>query len=177
MGEFMGRLIFLVSMLSVSVHLYALDCSSSFSVKTPPNQKVARLMNQAMKHHWSFKELIGFSREQRSEEKMTKESAKLGYELLIKAQKSSEALIKAFTLILENKDGTWTMGGIIPGSEQHKQSNKVVAEIVDLYKKLNEVIKLDIKNYIKDQKISYRDIDFLVMEIMDLSEQGHRLHK
>lgn len=173
----MGRFIFVVLTLIVSVHLHALDCSSNFAVKTPPNQKVARLMNQVMKHHWSFKELIGFSREQKFEEKMTQDSANLGLDLLLKAQKSSQALIKAFNLILENKDGTWTMGGIVPGSEQHKRSNEVVAEIVNLYKNLHEVISQDINNYKKNQKISYRDIDFLVMEIMDLSEQGHRLHK
>lgn len=173
----MGRFLFLAILLVFSAKSYALNCSSNFGVKTPPNQKVARLMNQAMKHHWSFKELIGFSREQMYEKQNSNKSAEIGLELLYKAQKSSEALVKAFTLILENKDGSWTMGGIVKGSEQHQKSNEIIAEIVQLYKKLNEVISLDIKNYKKKKMISYRDIDFIVMDIMDLSEQGHRLHK
>ncbi|MCH2533392.1 MAG: hypothetical protein MK008_03005 [Bdellovibrionales bacterium] len=173
----MGKVFFVALIFLSSIKSYALNCSSSFDIKTPPNQKVARLMNQVMKHHWAFKELIGFSREQIYEKQMSKKSAELGYELLLRAEKSSQAIIKAFTLILENKDGSWTMGGIIKGSEQHKKSNEAVAEIVHLYKNLHEVITQDIKAYKKNQKISYRDIDFLVMEIMDLSEQGHRLHK
>lgn len=176
-GGEMGKFLLITLLLLSSIKTFALNCNSTFDVKTPPNQKVARLMNQVMKHHWSFKELIGFSREQIYEKQMSKTTAEFGYELLLKAQKSSEALVKAFTLILENKDGSWTMGGIVKGSEQHKKSNEVVAEIVQLYKNLYEVITQDIKSYKKNQKISYRDIDFLVMEIMDLSEQGHRLHK
>lgn len=161
-----------------SLHLNAKgSCYSSFGVIAPPNPKVARLMNQAMKHHWSFKELIGFAKEIRHERALSIEMINTGYDLLVKAKRSSEALEKSFSILLKNKNGQWLMGGVVHGSKAHQKSNEYLAEIISLYQKLTEALQFYINNYSKNQQINYKDIDFLVMEIMELSERAHRLHK
>lgn len=156
---------------------YAFNCKSSFGVASPPNQKVARLMNQVMKHHWSFKELISAGKELETIKKPSRIELKKSYDALLTAEKSSVAIIKAFTLILENKDGSWLMGGIVPDSKSHMKSNQIVAEIIEMYSRLHATIEKNIANFTKQKIINYREVDNVVMEIMDLSEQGHRLHK